>query len=152
MRLLILTPLFFLGVSASADREGKLFLVTSTTSTTVSTTTSILQTQATCFALTAITKACRRKRMMMTNDPISKAEDTIEISRVKRKVEDSIDVDSVEGSQMKAGNRNAKFFWYYMTTTTTSTSTSTSTSLSYTATYSISLSGCTPAATFTACG
>ena len=26
----------------------------------------------------------RRKRMMMTNDPISKAEDTIEISRVKR--------------------------------------------------------------------
>ena len=51
-----------------------------------------------------------------------------------RKVEESIEADNVEPgtSELRDGKRDAKFFWYYMTTTTTSTSTSTSTSLSYT--------------------
>ncbi|XP_023328457.1 uncharacterized protein LOC111701407 [Eurytemora carolleeae] len=155
MKLLLLT-LFTLGVSGSEenDRKGKLFLVTSTTSTTVSTTTSILQTTTTCFAVTAARQACRKRRMILSNDPITNAEDTIEISRVERNVDDTVEVDNIESGTPKDGaKRDAKFFWYYMTTTTTSTSTSTSTSLSFTATYLITLSGCTPAgATFTVCG
>merc|ERR1712071_665702 len=51
----------------------------------------------------------------------------------------------VEAGIEEAGSkRDAKFFWYYMTTTSTCTSTSTSTSLSYTATLTVTLTGCTP--------
>ena len=36
------------------------------------------------FRVTAAAKACRRRRMIVSDDPITKAEDTIEISRVER--------------------------------------------------------------------
>ena len=34
--------------------------------------------------VTAAKQACRRRRMILSNDPITNAEDTIEISRVER--------------------------------------------------------------------
>ena len=57
-------------------------------------------------------------------------------SSMFRQILDSVKADHVEPGTKdlvnEEGKREAKFFWYYMTTTTTSTSTSTSTSLSYT--------------------
>ena len=34
--------------------------------------------------VTAARQACRKRRMILSNDPITNAEDTIEISRVER--------------------------------------------------------------------
>merc|ERR1712042_334480 len=153
MKLLILISLATLGVSAAQkERDGKLFLVTSTTSTTVSTTTSLLSTTTTCFDVTAITASCgRKKRMIMSQDPITDAKEEIEVSRVNRDVAETVPEEKLSSGHNKEdtkGTRDAKFFWYYMTTTSTSTSTSSS----YTATYTVTLTGCTPTVTFTACG
>merc|ERR1719447_2004969 len=139
----------------SNNRQGKLFLVTSTTSMTYTTTTSVLSTTTTCFAVTLATKACtkRRKRRMVLDiaDTDDETMDKDVITRVVRNVaepnEDSLQVDSGLNKAAEEGSsRKGKFFWYYMTTT------STSTSLSYTATNTVTLSGCTPTGLFTACG
>merc|ERR1711994_664374 len=109
----------------------KLFFVTSSTSTSVSTTTSMLRTSFTCYmiSMTAIANVCpqggkRRKRALSLID---------------------------ESAEQIVAKRQAKFAWYYMTTTVTSISTSTSTSTTFTATLSVSLLNCTPSE-FNACG
>merc|ERR1719204_1653720 len=152
MKFLILASALVLGASAhEMNREGKLLLVTSTTSVTMSTTTSVLSTSTTCFAVSAnvVTATCRRRKRSVLEDPVSDNVDEIEVSRVSRDVSETVE-DNVDSGLEKGAKRDAKFFWYYMTTT--STSISTSTSSSFTATVSVTLTGCTPGGVFTVCG
>merc|ERR1712142_1159316 len=130
MRVLVFAVLIA-GIAASQDRDGKLFLVTSTTSTSISTTTSILSTTWACFAVSGstITAACkkRKKRMVLVDPIVEDDKEPIEISRVARGIDESIPSSRLEsGLKSSEGQREAKFFWYYMTTTSTSTSTSSS--------------------------
>ncbi|XP_023321636.1 uncharacterized protein LOC111696299 [Eurytemora carolleeae] len=136
-------------------REPKLFFVSSSTSTSISTTTSLLSTQFTCFAVssTALVLCTGRKKRaasLVEDQALSlDLEEPIKVSRVQR----DLDTDHVHSSieDNVSSNRQAKFAWYYMTTTITSTSTSTSTSTTFTGTLSISLLTCTPSS-FVACG
>ena len=136
-------------------RNPKLFFVTSSTSTSISTTTSTLGTQFTCFMLSSTTYTLcttgRKKRAVIDDTASSNLalEPPVKVSRVQRDV-DTASIESGKDLDTK-NNRKAKFAWYYMTTTVTRTSTFTSTSTTFTATLSISLQGCTPA-TFNACG
>jgi len=160
---LLMTAVMLLASAITAEkaaRQPKLFFVTSSTSTSVSTTTSMLRTSFTCYMIskTAIDKVCpqggkRRKRALSLIDEsaeqIVAKRPEISVSRVSRKLEDP----AVESglSPLEESKRQAKFAWYYMTTTVTSISTSTSTSTTFTATLSVSLLNCTPSE-FSACG
>jgi len=133
-------------------RDPKFFLVTSTTSTSLSTTTSVLQTNSPCFFADAniALVACpgKRKRSVLLDDNVAS---DIAISKRDRNSDMSIPAEIQDG-QVAGSNRKARFFLYYMTTTITSTSTSTSTSSSFTATYTVSLLSCTPAGIHNLCG
>ena len=137
-------------------RDPKLFFVSSSTSTSITTTTSLLSTSFTCYFLTSVnylTCPGRKKRASWINDNALTdiaLETPIKISRAERDV-DATNIQSAK-TPTSDNQREAKFAWYYMTTTVTSLSTSTSTSTTYTATISISLQTCTPPGAFVACG
>merc|ERR1719225_1798151 len=124
-------------------RQGKLFLVSTTTATSMTTTTSSLTTSSVCFfpvtntALKACTATGRKKRAVV-RDPLSDDEfDSVLPSAAS----DSKDLES--GVEAEASShRQARFFLYYMTTTSTS----------YTGTYSVTLISCTPTTFVTLCG
>merc|ERR1711953_1250257 len=137
-------------------RKPKLFFVTSSTSTSVSTTTSLVSTTFTCFLFSKTDyTSCtgRRKKRAIINEEsnlIDANTNKIKVSRVERNIKDPVDhVES--GRDEESDDRSGRFAWYYMTTTVTSTSTSTSTSTTFTSTMSILIQSCTPA-DFTACG
>lgn len=139
-------------------RQPKLFFVTSSTSTSISTTTSLLSSTLTCYLVssTAYTACTGRKKRAssLLEQPVVDAVEAadIKISRVDRSVDSPMVESGVEDVKAEvAGNREAKFAWYYMTTTVTSTSTFTSTSTTFTSTVSVLLQSCTPSS-FVACG
>merc|ERR1711973_218288 len=73
------------------NREGKLFLVSSTTMVSLSTTTSVLKTSTSCIAVSGntVTAACTgRKKRMTLNDPISNDAEGITVTKVVRDSED----------------------------------------------------------------
>jgi len=157
--------LLALAALAAADnkkgaRQPKLFFVTSSTSTSISTTTSTIGATFTCYIFSATDyTACtgrRKKRAVSLIDEQSSELEVgvpdISVSRVERSLDDQLSNGLQAGVESSPSNdREAKFAWYYMTTTVTSVSTSTSTSTSFTATASILLQSCTPTS-FNACG
>merc|ERR1719228_551574 len=152
---LISLMLLAVAMANKAARQPKLFFVTSSTSTSISTTTSMLQTSFTCYMISktdfgSVCPGRRKKRGLVIDDAVTDFYPSITASRVARSIDEIDDITSSK-SQLEAGRREAKFNWYYMTTTVLSISTSTSTSTSFTATISVSLLNCTPT-DFTACG
>jgi hypothetical protein len=145
-------------LETGGHRDPKLFFVSSSTSTSISTTTSLLSTTLSCYMLSSTTyMACPGRKKRATNSWIDDnaltdiaLETPIKISRAERDV-DATNIQSAK-TPTTENQRAAKFAWYYMTTTVTSLSTSTSTSTTFTATVSISLVNCTPSGAFVACG
>merc|ERR1711983_451981 len=129
-------------------RQGKLFLVSTTTDTSMTTTTSVLTTSSVCLyphtdlAIAACAATGRKKRAVV-KDPLSEDEFEAVIPSAAETAKTNI-ASGVEAET--ASNRKARFFLYYMTTTSTSTSTS------YTGTYSITLVSCPPTTVGSYCG
>merc|ERR1711892_774564 len=139
-------PLFLLFVLVPADaeqqksRHPRLFLVSSSSTTsTLSTTTLCYSTAATGFTTTA----CGRKKRAIYTDPVTGEQGGLALddlikpqepisSEVSKKDEELIE------SGKKEYEREGKFLLYWMTTTTTSTFTS------YTATTTLGALECTP--------
>jgi len=125
---------------ADKNREGRLFLVSSSTSTTT------LKTSTICFTTnTAITAACagRKKRTILDN-PM----DTIdyEVNPVSRETREA-DVASSQMAETPGKNREGKYLLYWMTSTSTTTTTS------YSSTVTLSKLECTPSNfLYKACG
>jgi len=122
------------------NREGKLFLVSS------STTTSTLKTSTICYTTGATLSAvCKgRKKRTILDSPT----DTIdyEVNPVSREARD-IHIQSSDEKAVSSGSREGKFLLYWMTTTSTTTTTS------YSSTVTLSAVECTPSNfPFSACG
>merc|ERR1712131_328618 len=141
-----------LAASVAAEERGsrqpKLFFVTSSTSTTITTSTSLLSDTLTCFMFSSTTyMGCTGRKKRAVSLVEDKAEDivmnpAIRVSRVSREAEEAAPAVESSALEEKQGEREARFAWYYMTTTVTSTSTGT---------VSILLQSCTPSQ-FVACG
>merc|ERR1711860_416853 len=113
-------------------RQGRLFLVTSTTTTSTLTTSSLCYTSNVAAVCTG-----KRKERHLVEDPITGAANEIEVSRPVRSDRSSKAMD-IESSDEVGSVRKPRFFLYWMTTTSTSTSTS------YSSTVTFGLLTCTP--------
>ncbi|XP_023343088.1 uncharacterized protein LOC111712643 [Eurytemora carolleeae] len=117
------------------DRQGRLFLVSSSTTTTT------LSTNSICYATTAlgITTCAGRKKRQLIEDPISHIKSEIELTKPTRVYRQPDDFALDSSADLESGsNRKPKFFLYWMTTTSTSTTTT------FTTTQTLSSINCTP--------
>merc|ERR1719215_223322 len=131
MKIVALACFLVASVECTA-RDPKLFLVSS------STTTSTLTTSSLCYATNtgAVCKTTGKKKRHIIEGPLDF--NTESLVSAYRNSKDLEIASGQETAAAKAGQREGKFLLYWMTTTSTTTSTS------YTATASLSALECTP--------
>merc|ERR1719500_19120 len=122
-----------LGVQDKSGRKGKLFFIST------SSTTSTLSTTTICFRSsdTAMVVCPTKKRRAIQHDPFD-AEEDINIEPTMAKLDETTSLENDHQSEVESGVRAGRFAVYWKTTTITSSSTS------YTSTSTLASLRCTP--------